>query len=452
MPTVSFMTLGCKVNQFETETIEGLFHRAGYETVPFGKAADVCVINTCSVTALGEKKSRQIIRRARRENENAIIVATGCYAQLSPQELAKLDGVRLVVGTRDRARIVELVEQAAREDGVIFDVGDIMAADSFEDIPLYDTPTRTRAFLKIQEGCENFCTFCIIPYARGPLRSRPLESVRREAKKLIDAGFKEIVLTGIHIGAYGRDLAENVTLADAAREILALGGLSRLRLGSLESVELSDELFSLLRDEPRLAKHLHLPLQAGSDAILHAMNRHYDTATFARLLENVRRNIPDVSITTDVIVGFPGETDALFEESLDFVSRMGFAKVHVFPYSRREGTPAARMAGQLPTSVKKERVRRMEEAAETAAKAFREQFLGKTEDVLFETETEGISDGLTGGYFRVYTDAPMKLGEIASMRLVHLHQDGFWGEMCQHSVLHDSVSSNNQDLGFIANF
>ena len=409
MPTVSFMTLGCKVNQFETETIEGLFHRVGYQTVPFGEAADVCVINTCSVTALGEKKSRQIIRRARRENENAIIVATGCYAQLSPQELAKLDGVRLVVGTRDRARIVELVEQAAREDGVIFDVGDIMAADSFEDIPLYDAPTRTRAFLKIQEGCENFCTFCIIPYARGPLRSRPLESVRREAKKLIDAGFKEIVLTG---------------------EILALGGLSRLRLGSLESVELSDELFALLRDEPRLAKHLHLPLQAGSDAILHAMNRHYDTATFARLLENVRRNIPDVSITTDVIVGFPGETDALFEESLDFVSRMGFAKVHVFPYSRREGTPAARMEGQLPTAVKKERVRRMEEAAETAAKAFREQFLGKTEDVLFETETEGISDGLTGGYFRVYTDAPMKLGEIAPMRLVRLHQDGFWGEMC----------------------
>ena len=428
MPTVSFMTLGCKVNQFETETMEGLFHRAGYRVVPFGNAADGCVINTCSVTALGEKKSRQIIRRARRENENAIIVATGCYAQLSPQELAKLDGVRLVVGTQDRARIVELVEQAAREDGVIFDVGDIMRADAFEDIPLYDTPMRTRAFLKIQEGCENFCTFCIIPYARGPLRSRPLASVRREAKKLIDAGFKEIVLTGIHLGAYGRDLEEKPTLADAAREILSLGGLARLRLGSLESVELSDELFALLRDDPHLARHLHLPLQAGSDAILHAMNRHYDTASFVQLLEDVRRAVPDISITTDVIVGFPGETDALFEESLDFVSRMGFAKVHVFPYSRREGTPAAHMAGQLSTAAKKERVRRMEETAETAAKTFREQFLGKTENVLFETKTEGISDGLTGGYFRVYTDAPVKLGKIAPMRLVRLYQDGFWGE------------------------
>ena len=424
------MTLGCKVNQFATETIEGLFHRAGYQVVPFGEAADVCVINTCSVTALGEKKSRQIIRRARRENENAIIVATGCYAQLSPQELAKLDGVGLVVGTQDRARIVELVEQTAKEDGVIFDVGDIMAAESFEDIPLYDAPTHTRAFLKIQEGCENFCSFCIIPYARGPLRSRPLPSVRREAKKLIDAGFKEIVLTGIHLGAYGRDLAEKPTLADAAREILAQPGLARLRLGSLESVELSDELFALLRDEPRFARHLHLPLQAGSDTILRAMNRHYDTEGFAQLLENVRAAVPDISITTDVIVGFPGETDALFEESLDFVSRMGFTKVHVFPYSRREGTPAARMSGQLPTAVKKERVRRMEEAAETTAKAFREQFLGKTEDVLFETETEGISDGLTGGYFRVYTNAPVKLEEIEPMRLTRLHEDGFWGEMC----------------------
>ena len=428
MPTVSFMTLGCKVNQFETETIEGLFHQAGYRSVPFGEAADVCVINTCSVTALGEKKSRQMIRRARRENEKALIVVTGCYAQLSPKELAALDGVRLVVGTRDRAHIVELVERAAREDGVVFDVSDVMAAKDFEDIPLYDAPTRTRAFLKIQEGCENFCTFCVIPYARGPLRSRPLESVRREAGKLIGAGFKEIVLTGIHLGAYGRDLAGKTTLAEAAREILSLGGLARLRLGSLESVELSDALFALLRDNPRFAKHLHLPLQSGSDAILRAMNRHYDKAAFARLLENVRQAVPDVSITTDVIVGFPGETDALFEESLDFVSRMGFAKVHVFPYSRREGTPAAHMAGQLPMAVKKERVRRMEEAAETSARTLRETLVGRVEDVLFETETEGVADGLTGGYMRVYADAPVKLGEILPMRLSRLHRDGFWGE------------------------
>ena len=427
MPTVSFMTLGCKVNQFETETMEGLFRRAGYESVPFGEAADVCVVNTCSVTALGEKKSRQIIRRAKRLNDRAIIAVTGCYAQLSPKELAALDGVRLVVGTKDRARIVTLVEQAAREDGVLFDVGDIMAADAFEDIPLYEAPARTRAFLKIQEGCENFCTFCIIPYARGPLRSRPLASVRREAEKLVRAGFKEIVLTGIHLGAYGRDLAEKPTLADAAREILSFSRLARLRLGSLESVELSDELFALLRDHPRFARHLHLPLQSGSDAILRTMNRHYDTAAFARLVEDVRKAVPDISITTDVIVGFPGETDALFEESLDFVSRMRFAKVHVFPYSRRAGTPAARMAGQLPSAVKKERVRRMEDAAEETAKTLRENLVGTTEAVLFETKTDGVSDGLTGRYARVYTDAPVEPGQIAAMRLARLYRDGFWG-------------------------
>ncbi len=428
MPTVSFMTLGCKVNQFETETMEGLFRRAGYSLRPFGEPADVCVINTCSVTALGEKKSRQMIRRTRRENPNAVIAVTGCYAQLSPKDLSALEGVRLVIGTQDRGRIVELVEQAAREDGVLLDVGDIMKAEAFEDIPLYGAPARTRAFLKIQEGCENFCAFCIIPYTRGPLRSRPLSGVRSEAAKLVDAGFREIVLTGIHLGAYGRDLEEKPTLADAAREVLSLPGLARLRLGSLESVELSEELFTLLREEPRFAKHLHLPLQSGSDAILSAMNRHYDTAAFARLLDDIRQKVPDIAVTTDVIVGFPGETEALFEESLDFVARMDFAKVHVFPYSRRQGTPAARMADQVPAPTKKERVRRMEETAEARALKIRETFLGKTEDVLFETVTEGISDGLTGRYMRVYTDAPAASGSILPMRLQRLHKDGFWGE------------------------
>ncbi len=414
--------------------MEGLFRRAGYRSVPFGEASDVCVVNTCSVTALGEKKSRQIVRRAKRLNDRAIIAVTGCYAQLSPKELAALPGVRLVVGTRDRGRIVELVEQAAREDGVLFDVGDIMTARTFEDIPLHEAPARTRAFLKIQEGCENFCSFCIIPYARGPLRSRPLASVRREGEKLVGAGFREIVLTGIHLGAYGRDLPEGPTLADAAKELLSLPGLSRLRLGSLESVELSEELFALLRDNPRFARHLHLPLQSGSDAILRAMNRHYDTAAFARLLETVRDAVPHISITTDVIVGFPGETEELFEESLDFVSRMDFMKVHVFPYSRREGTPAAAMGGQLPAAVKKERVRRMEEAAETRALALHEALLGSVTDVLFETETEGIADGLTGSYLRVYTDAPVKPGEIAPLRLSRLYRDGFWGERVTEQI------------------
>ena len=371
------MTLGCKVNQFETETMEGLFRKAGYEIVPFTEHADVYIINTCSVTMLGEKKSRQLIRRAQRENENALIAVTGCYAQLAPDIIAELPGVRLVVGTKDRARIVELVEEAAKADGVVREVGDIMHADTFEDIPLFSAPERTRAFLKIQEGCQNFCSYCIIPYTRGPLRSRPIESIRRETEKLLEAGFKEIVLTGIHLGAYGRDLEEDVTLADAAAAVLEFPELKRLRLGSLESIELSPELFALIRKDRRFARHLHLPLQAGSDAILRTMNRHYTSDEFSELLEKVRAEVPGVAITTDIIVGFPGETEELFKEGLDFSSKQGFARMHVFPYSRRPGTPAAKMANQVSQTEKKDRVHRMQTLADSMAEKFHESFWEK---------------------------------------------------------------------------
>ena len=428
MPTAAFMTLGCKVNQFETETMEGLFRRAGYTLVSFTDKADVYIINTCSVTSLGEKKSRQLVRRAQRLNDKAVIAVTGCYAQLAPEVLAALPGVRLVVGTKDRARMVELVEKAAHEDCVVQDVGDIMQADQFEDIPLYAAPQRTRAFLKIQEGCENFCSYCIIPYARGPLRSRPLDSVRREAEKLLQAGFQEIVLTGIHLGAYGRDLSSGDTLTDAAKTVLALPGLRRLRLGSLESIELSPALFHLLRSDERFAKHLHLPLQAGSDAVLRSMNRHYDTAEFARLIERVETEVPGIAVSTDIIVGFPGETEALFAESLAFVEQMNFARMHVFPYSRREGTPAARMDGQVPENIKKERVHRMETLAERKAAEFHAAFIGHTAEVLFETQQDGVWNGLTGNYIRAYTDATEINGEIASLRFTKLYRDGLWGE------------------------
>lgn len=428
MATVAFMTLGCKVNQYETETMEGLFRQAGYKTVPFTETADVYIINTCSVTMLGEKKSRQLVRRAQRQNEAALIAVTGCYAQLAPEVLESLPGVRLVVGTRDRGRIVELVEKAAAGDGVLRDVGDIMAADTFEDIPLFSAPARTRAFLKIQEGCQNFCSFCIIPYTRGPLRSRSLASVRREAGKLLSAGFQEIVLTGIHLGAYGRDLKSGVTLVDAARTVLDFDELRRLRLGSLESIELSPELFALLKSDRRFARHLHLPLQAGADPILRAMNRPYDTAAFSRLLEKVREAAPGIAVSTDVIVGFPGETDELFQESLSFVQRQGFARVHVFPYSRRPGTPAAARSDQVPGAVKKERARLMQAVADEIAAAYHAAFLGATVPVLFETKKNGTADGLTDTYIRVYTDTPVPLGEIVPVKLQCLYRDGVWGD------------------------
>ncbi len=426
--TVAFMTLGCKVNQYETETMEGLFRQAGYHVVPFTESADVYIVNTCSVTMLGEKKSRQLVRRAQRQNEAALIAVTGCYAQLAPDIVGTLPGVRLIVGTQDRGRIVELVEEAAVRPDVLRDVGDIMAADTFEDIPLFAAPERTRAFLKIQEGCQNFCTFCIIPYTRGPLRSRALVSVRREAEKLVAAGFREIVLTGIHLGAYGRDLTGTVTLADAARTVLEIDGLQRLRLGSLESVELTPALFTLLRDDRRFARHLHLPLQAGSDAVLREMHRFYDTAGYERLLTRIREEVPGIAISTDIIVGFPGETEAMFQESLAFVRRQEFARVHVFPYSRRPATPAAARSDQVPHPVRRERVKMMQALADEMAADYHGKFIGTIVPVLFETQHEGVADGLTDTYIRVYTKGPVKVGEITAMRLLRLYQDGLWGE------------------------
>jgi len=430
VPRVALATLGCKVNQFETESMEGLFKQAGYDIVPFEQQAEVYVINTCSVTSMSDRKSRQMVRRAQHANPQAIIAVCGCYAQVSPEDVKGIEGVRVVLGTKERAHIVDYVEQAAREDGVVLDaVGDIMQAHTFEDIPLYDMPQRTRAFLKIEDGCENFCSYCIIPYARGPVKSRQPEAVRREAEKLVAAGFKEIVLTGIHLGAYGRDLAEDVRLVDACRAVLAVPGLRRLRLGSLESLELSPELFALIREDARFCPHLHLPLQAGSDAILQAMNRHYDTAEFARLIANVEREVPGIAVSTDIIVGFPGETEELFQESLDFVARMNFARMHVFPYSRRAGTPAAARKDQVPEPVKKERVHRMQALAARKSEEFHRMFLGQTLDVLFETTTDGITDGLTNNYVRVYTDQSVVNGDIYAVKMEKRYKDGLWGQV-----------------------
>ncbi|SFT81041.1 threonylcarbamoyladenosine tRNA methylthiotransferase MtaB [Selenomonas sp. GACV-9] len=429
MPKVALTTLGCKVNQFETETMEGLFKQKGYEIVPFEEKADFYVINTCSVTSLGDRKSRQIIRRAQRQNEQAIIAVCGCYSQVHPEEIKAIEGVRVVLGTKERAQIVELVEQAAREDGIIDEVGNIMEARDFEDIPLYDMPQRTRAFLKIEDGCQNFCSYCIIPYARGPVKSRHLDKIHAEAKKLVAAGFKEIVLTGIHLGAYGRDLTEEVTLADACREVLKVEGLKRLRLGSLESIELSPDLFELIRSDERFCAHLHLPLQAGSDSVLKDMNRHYDTAEFARLIEHVEREVPGVAVSTDIIVGFPGETEEQFQQGLAFVDKMNFSRMHVFPYSRRSGTPAAERKDQIPEPVKKERAQRMQKLAAHKTEMFHEMFLGKTMRVLFETNTDGITDGLTDNYIRVYTEDEVVCGELYEVQLERLYRDGVWGKV-----------------------
>lgn len=430
MSKVALTTLGCKVNQVETETMEGLFRQRGYEIVDFSQPADFYIINTCSVTHLGERKSRQLIRRANRLNEKAIIAVTGCYAQIASKEIAAIEGVKVVIGTQQRHKIVDLVEQAAREDGLFNEVSDIMHTQEFEDIPLYGTPHRTRAFLKIQDGCCNYCSYCIIPYTRGPIRSRRLDSVKTALDKLVADNFHEVVLTGIHLGAYGRDFkGEDISLSDAVKTCLANPDLKRLRLGSLESIEVSPQLLEMVKNERRFTKHLHLPLQAGSDEILKAMNRHYTTEEFARLIANIRREVPDIAISTDIIVGFPGETDELFQKSLEFAKSMNFAKIHVFPYSKRTGTPAAVMPNQVDENVKKQRVHLMQQMEQQSALDFHTQFLGKNMEVLFEQTHDGYTEGLTSNYIKVYVPGEIPSGEITGVTLKEIFQDGILGEI-----------------------
>lgn len=427
MPRVAFTTLGCKVNQFETELMEGLFKQRHYDIGSFDQPADVYVINTCSVTHLGERKSRQLIRRAARLNAGAVIAVTGCYAQVAPGQVENIPGVSVIIGTKDRDKIVDLVEEAAISRQQVNAVTDIMQMDAFEDIPLFAAPGRTRAFLKIQEGCTNYCTYCIIPYARGPLRSRPLGSITGEAAKLVEAGFKEIVLTGIHLGAYGRDFSGSVSLVDAVKAVLAVKDLQRLRLGSLESVEVPDELIELMRQDRRLCRHLHLPLQSGNDQVLSAMNRHYTVAGFAALTENMMSRIPDIAVSTDIIVGFPGETEEMFSQSLKVIEGMKFSKIHVFPYSRRTGTPAAEFTGQVSEEQKKQRAAQLTKLAEKQGLQYRQTYIGSAMEVLFEAANDHTIDGLTGNYLRVYTAAgTIEQGGLYRMRLDRLYQDGFW--------------------------
>ena len=422
----AFATLGCKVNQYETESMEGLFKTHGYELVSFSEEADVYVINTCSVTQLGEKKSRQLIRRAHRMNPAAVVAVTGCYAQAEAETIRAMEGVGVVIGTRERGRIVELVEEAMASGQTQDVVGNIMKADTFEDIPLTEWPLRTRAFLKIQEGCTNFCTYCIIPYTRGPLRSRPVDSIREEARRLAEGGFHEIVLTGIHLGAYGRDLTDDIDLADAAQAVLDAGGIKRLRIGSLESIEVSPKLLALLKEDGRICHHLHLPLQAGHDVVLKAMNRHYTAAEFKDLLAHLLSEVPDLAITTDIIVGFPGETDEIFEETLKYVESLPLSGMHVFPYSRRKGTPAASYPNQVEESVKKERAHRMGQLAEQKAQDYAATWIGKDVEILVERCTDGRIEGLTPQYIRVHAEGQAEEGTFLTVCPQKVTEAGLW--------------------------
>lgn len=426
---VAFTTLGCKVNQFETEVMEGLFKEKKYEIVNFEEVANVYVINTCSVTHLGEKKSRQLIRRAIKNNNKAIVAVVGCYSQVAADEIAKIEGVSLIVGTKERKNIVTLVETVLKEHQPLQVVEDVMDYHEFEDIPLLNNPDRTRAFLKIQDGCSNFCTYCIIPYTRGPLKSRKLDSILSEAEKLLESGFKEIVLTGIHLGAYGKDLADEIALVDVVKALLDNEKLTRLRLGSLESIELDQEILEIMNQDQRLCRQLHLPLQSGSDKILKKMNRNYTTAEFKALVDNIYAKVPGVAITTDVIVGFPGENSTDFNEAVEFIKNMNFSKIHIFPYSKRKNTPAANYAEQVSEEEKKKRSVYLKEISDMASAKYRNKMLNTTVEILVENITPDYAEGLASNYVKVYCENNnFQKDNFYKLKIIKLYKDGVWAE------------------------
>ncbi|MGN5456576.1 MAG: tRNA (N(6)-L-threonylcarbamoyladenosine(37)-C(2))-methylthiotransferase MtaB, partial [Candidatus Kurthia intestinigallinarum] len=407
MSKVAFHTLGCKVNHYETEAIWQLFKEDGYERTDFDHQSDVYVINTCTVTNSGDKKSRQVIRRAVRKNPDAVICVTGCYAQTSPAEIMAIPGVDIVVGTQDRQKLLGLIEEYKKERQPINAVRNIMKNRVYEELDVPYFTDRTRASLKIQEGCNNFCTFCIIPWARGLMRSRDPEQVVKQAQQLVDAGYKEIVLTGIHTGGYGQDL-KDYNLAMLLRDLeTKVTGLKRLRISSIEASQITDEVMDVLRDSKIIVNHLHIPIQAGSDTVLKRMRRKYTMEFFGERLTKLKEVLPDLAITSDVIVGFPGETEEEFMETYNFIREYEFAELHVFPFSKRTGTPAARMEDQVDETVKNERVHRLLSLNDQLAKQYASRFEEDVLEVIPEEIVkagephEGMLLGHTANYMKV---------------------------------------------------
>lgn len=390
---VAFVTLGCKVNQYETEAVRGLFIREGFEPALHHEDADVFVLNSCTVTSTGDKKTRQMIHRLRREHPGAVVALMGCFPQAFPEDAEALAEADVVTGTRNRSAMVEAVQEHLQTRRRIVRITPHDRDEPFEHLRSVSFAERTRGFIKIEDGCDRFCTYCIIPMARGPVRSKPPEELAAECKALAEEGHKELVLVGINLSSYGREFS--LRLPDAVRIAARTEGIERVRLGSLEPELLTDEDIAILASLPEFCPQFHLSLQSGSDATLRRMNRHYTTAEYADLVARLRQVFPDCAITTDVMVGFPGETEEEFAESLDFVRHIGFAKAHIFAYSSREGTPAATFPSQVPSPLKEDRSRRMTAVTTASQKEFLKTQIGQSFPVLFESEENGVLQGFT---------------------------------------------------------
>jgi len=411
---VALETLGCKLNQAETELLTKQFADAGYHLVSPTEGADVYILNTCTVTHIADRKARHLLRLAHRRNPSAVLVATGCYAQRAPQELSQIEGVSFVLNNDEKPQLLRLL----KESGCLSNPAQGQTISPH---------IRTRSLIKIQDGCDSFCAYCIVPLVRGREKSLPTDQVISEVKRRASDGYKEVVLTGTEIGSYNYD---GVSLKGLLEHILAEADVTRLRLSSLQPQEITPELIGLWRDN-RLCRHFHLSLQSGSDEVLSRMKRRYSVSDYQRAASLIRDLIPEAAITTDIIVGFPGETDDEFEESYNFCRQVSFARIHVFPYSPRQETQAARMPDQVGDKIKRERSERMLALAKESAQNFSRQFLGKTMMVLWEKQSgDGIWSGLTDNYIKVYTKSNEDLAnKLLPVKLVEVRGDGVWGEV-----------------------
>lgn len=400
---IAFYTLGCKVNQYETQAIAENFKAIGYEIVEFEQKADVYVINTCTVTNTSDRKSRQVIKKAKKISPDSIVVVMGCYSQVYPDEVQKIPGVDIVIGTRDRKRIIEYVHNYLKEREKIVAIDSKYERNVFEDLRISNFNERTRAFIKIEEGCEQFCSYCIIPYARGSVVSRKISDIIDEVTRLVENGYKEFVITGINISAYGKDLGYKLTLINVLEAINQIEGVKRIRLSSLEPIVMNEGFIKKLMKIDKLCHHLHLSLQSGSDRVLKLMNRHYTTEQYMNIVKTIRQYWSDVAFTTDIIVGFPGESDEDFNKTVSFVKEIGFARVHVFRFSPKKGTRAYDMENQIPVDIKEKRSKIMKRVASELSYNFHKQFEGKILDVLIEQKSdfEDFLEGYSDNYIRV---------------------------------------------------
>ena len=395
---VAFLTLGCKTNQYETNGMMQKFSEAGYEICNLEENPDIYVVNTCTVTNIADRKSRQALRKIKEKNKKMLVVAVGCYAQVAKDELMKMEEIDIVLGNKEKKDIVKYVEKKLTDSVHICEVADISKQKDYDEYGCITYTEKTRTTIKIQDGCNNFCTYCLIPYARGRIRSRKKENILKEAETIAQKGIKEIVLTGIHIASYGKDFEEPYMLIDLLEDLNKVDGIERIRLGSLEPTLIDDEFVSRLKKLKKVCNHFHLSLQSGCDETLKRMNRKYTTEAFRKVCKRLRDNIKDVNLTTDVIVGFPGETDEEFNITYEFLKEICFYKMHIFKYSKREGTLASRMPNQVDGNIAEERSRKLIELSEQNEKMYNEKYIGKEVQVLFEEKQGEYWVGHTSNY------------------------------------------------------